>query len=163
MPMGWAAAAAAVVGAVGAIAAGQAQQQQMEYQATVQQQQANYERQVAASNEQDYRRKSDRLMASRRAIMGASGVEAGEGSPLLVSQDLTGESELQALKIRNGGAVSAGRLEQQAVLSRFSGEQAKTGSYFRAGGSLLQAGGYSYGASTGKFPSGGYSGANAIE
>lgn len=150
MPVAWAAGAAALVSAYGAIQQGQAAQDQANYQATIQQQQADRERQIAAANEQDYRRQQSRLMASRRAILGGAGVDAGEGSTLLVSEDMASESELQALRIRNGGEVSATRLTQQAALTRMSGENAKTGGYSRAGASLLQGAGYAYGISTGK-------------
>lgn len=138
------AAAAAVVGAVSSIAQGQAANQQAKYQSEVMRQQAERERQDAANREQDYRRDSSREMAHRRAMMGASGVEAGEGSPLLVAEDMTGEAEYQALRIRSGGELQATRLEQNAALTRSAGRNAMIGSYGRAGASLLSAGGYAY-------------------
>lgn len=153
MPVGWAIGAAAVVSAAGAIMQGQQAQASANYQAQIMQQQADRERQVAAANEAGYRRQQDRLMASRRAILGGSGVEGGTGSPLMASQDMAGESELQALTIRNGGEASATRLTQQAALTRYQGNSAVTGSYFRAGASLLQGGAYAYGGGTGRFPS----------
>jgi hypothetical protein len=141
--MGWTAAAAiaglasAGVGAVGAIQQGQAASKQAKFQSTVMQQQAERERQIAEAKEADYRRDQNRLMAERRAASGATGVEMGTGSPLLATEDFARESELNALRIRNGGEVNAGRLEQQAALYRTAGKNAKTGSYFRAGASLL--------------------------
>jgi hypothetical protein len=146
MPWGWAAAAAAVVSAVGAIAQGQAAAQQGKYQSEVMRQQAERERQEAAVREDDYRRQASRDMATRRALMGASGVDSGTGSPLMVSEDMIGEAEYQALRIRSGGEVQATRLEQQAQLARMAGSNAQSGSYFRAGASLLQGAGYGYGA-----------------
>ncbi len=131
-------AAATAVSAVGSIQAGQAAKNQANVQAAIYGQQAERERQVAAANEVDFRRQQAKQMASRRAIMGASGVDPGSGSPLLVSEDFAGEIELQALRIRNGGEVSATRLDQQATLTRAAGNQDQTSSYFRAGSSLLQ-------------------------
>jgi hypothetical protein len=142
--MPWFAAAAAVVSAVGAIAQGQAANQQAKFQSEVMRQQAERERQDAANREDDYRHAASRQMATRRATMGASGVEAGEGSPLMVSQDMIGEAELQALRVRSGGELQATRLEQQAALARQAGRNAQTGSYFKAGASLLSAGGSAY-------------------
>jgi hypothetical protein len=131
-------AAGTAVSAFGSIQAGQAAKNQANVQAAIYGQQAERERQVAAANEVDFRRQQAKQMASRRAIMGASGVDPSSGSPLLVSEDFAGEVELQALRIRNGGEVSATRLEQQGTLTRMAGNQAQTSSYFRAGSSLLQ-------------------------
>lgn len=147
MPFAYAAAAAAVIGAVGSIAAGQAQASQAKYQSEVLHQQAVREQQEAASREDDYRRDAQRQMASRRAAMGASGINTGTGSPLLVSEDMAGEAEYQALRIRSGGELNATRLEQQAGLARMEGKNAVTGSYFRAGASLLSGAGSAYKAS----------------
>lgn len=137
--------ASAAVGAVGAIQSGQAAKKQGEFQSAVLQQQADRERQDAAAKENDFRTQQSRLLASRRAAMGASGVDAGTGSPLLVDQDFAGEAELQALRIRNGGDVAATRLEQDASLQRSAGANAATSSYFRAGSLLLGGAGDAFG------------------
>jgi len=131
-------AAAATVSAVGSIQAGQAAKNQANVQAAIYGQQAERERQVAAANEVDFRRQQAKQMAARRAIMGASGVDPGSGSPLLVSEDFAGEVELQALRIRNGGEVSATRLEQQGAMTRMAGKSAQTQGFMRAGSTLLQ-------------------------
>ena len=127
--------------AVAAISQGQAQKRQAEFQATVQRQQAERERQQAEADEQDFRRRQALLSSSRRAALGASGVEGGEGSPLLVSEDFAGEAELQALRLRSGGELRATRLEQSAQLQRLKGRNAQTGGFLRAGSSLLSGAG----------------------
>ena len=76
--------------------------------------------------------------------MGASGVDPATGSPLLVSEDIAGEVELQAQRIRAGGEVRATRLEQQAQLSRLQGRQAQTGGFLRAGSLLLSGAGRTF-------------------
>lgn len=129
--------AAAVVSAIGVIQQGQASKKAANFQASVQLQQAAREREIAAANEQDFRRGQSRLMAQRRATLGGSGVQIGTGSPLIGSEDFTSETELGALRIRAGGETQATRLEQQASLTRFEGKQAQTASFFRAGSSLL--------------------------
>lgn len=128
-------ATAASVG--GAVYGGIQQQQQAKTQAKVYAQQANYERQAAAENEAEYRKRQDRLMATRRALLGASGVEGDTGSPLLASEDFASEAELQALKIRQGGAVNASRLEQQGSLLNQAGDAAFAGGFVRGGALLL--------------------------
>ena len=125
-----------VVSAVGAISAGVAQSKQAKFQAAVARQQAEQARLKSASEEKDFRRRQSRAFATRRAALGASGVEATTGSPLLVSEDFVGEAELQALRIRQGGEVRATRLEQQASLFQAKGRSARTAGFFR-GGSLL--------------------------
>lgn len=125
--------AGAAVGAVGAISSGVAARQQGDFQSAVLRQQADRERLDASQREEDFRRQQSRLMATRRALLGASGVESTEGSPLLVSEDLAGESEYQALRIRSGGETVASRLEQQAILQRASGRSAQQSGFMRGG------------------------------
>lgn len=139
---------AAVIGAVGAIASagasiqqGMAAKGQADFQAAVQRQQAERARQIAQINEKDFRRDQSRLMAARRAAMGASGTEGGTGSALLTSEDLATEIELQAQRIRAGGEDRATRLDQQALLTSAAGRNARTSGFVNAGGSLLRGAG----------------------
>ena len=131
--------AGTVLSAGSAVQSGVAAKGQAKLQAGVLQQQADRDRLQAASDEEDFRRNQSRVLASRRAAMGAAGVEQGTGSALLVSEDFAGETELQALRIRTGGEVRATRAEQQASLQRFAGRQAQTAGFIR-GGSLLLTG-----------------------
>lgn len=137
--------AAAGVGAIGAIQSGQAAKAQGDFQSAVMLQQADRERQDAAARETDFRAQQSRALASRRAALGASGIDPSQGSPLLTDQDFAGETELQALRIRSGGDVAATRLQQSAALQRFAGQNAVTSSYFRAGSSLLGGAGSAFG------------------
>lgn len=91
------------------------------FQSAIQRQQADRERQIAAANEEDFRRQQSRLQAASRAAQGASGTQTGTGSSLLVSEDFAAETELQALRLRAGGETRATRLEQQATLTRRAG------------------------------------------
>ncbi len=90
-------------------------------QAEVTEETAAREKIISRQNEEDFRLDQSRLMASRRALLGVSGVEPGSGSPLLVSEDFAGEAELQALRLRSGGEVRVTRLEQQANQQRREG------------------------------------------
>lgn len=135
------AAAAAVIGAgvaaYGAVQQGQAANAQAKYQATIANQQAQSAREQAGANEQAFRQKEARAAATRRALLGGTGIDTSSGSPLLTSEDFAGETELQALRIRNGGDIAATRLDEQAGLDRLAGANAETAGYFRAGSSLL--------------------------
>lgn len=137
--------AAAAVSAYGAVKSGQAQKAAAEAQSEIYRQQADRERLNAANAEEDFRRQQAGLMATRRARLAAAGVSPSEGSPLLVSEDFASETELQALRIRSGGALTATRLEQNAALTRFQGSQAQTQSYYRGGSLLLSGAGKAFG------------------
>lgn len=99
---------------------------------------------TAASNEEDYRRQQSELFGSRQALLGNTGVQRGAGSPLAVSTDFTGETELNALRLRNEGDVNANRLQQsvlnqqsQAGLFATQARNARTNTFTRAGGELF--------------------------
>ena len=77
--------------------------------AIIAQQQADRARKQARIDASDYTRQQSDLMSSRRALLGGTGAEAGKGSPLAVSTDFAGESQLNALRIMNQGNVSANR------------------------------------------------------
>ena len=130
---------------VGAIQQGQAASAQGRLQAGILQQQATRDRQEAAAREADFRVSQSRLLAQRRAGLGASGVDPAAGSPLLVSEDFAGEIELSALRIREGGEVRATRAEQQATLQRFQGRAARRAGFVRGGALLLSGAGKAFG------------------
>lgn len=116
--------------------------------ATIAQQQATRARQQARIDSQDYSRNQSDLLASRRALLGTTGGEAGAGSALAVSSDFAGESILNTMRIRNQGEVTANRLEQevmnqrsQAGLYASQGRNAVKNSYMRAGGNLFSSAG----------------------
>ena len=99
---------------------------------------------TAASNEEDYRRQQSELFGSRNALLGKTGVQRGAGSPLAVSTDFAGESELNALRLRNEGDVNANRLQQsvlnkqsQAGLFATKARNERTNTFTRAGGELF--------------------------
>ncbi len=137
--------ASAAISAIGAIQSGRAAQAQADTQAAIDRQRADREREAAGIEADEFRRDQHRLMARRRAELGATGVEPGEGSPLLVSEDFAAESELQALRLRAGGETRATRLEQGASLTQASGRQAKRAGFTRGGALLLSGVGTAFG------------------
>lgn len=130
---------ATAVGAIGSIQQGRASQASLNYQAAVQRQQAEREKQAATAREADFRRAQSRAAGTRRA--GLTGVVAGEGSPLLATEDFAGEVELSALRIREGGEIRATRLEQAAELSKFQAGAASRAGFFGAGALLARGAG----------------------
>ena len=99
---------------------------------------------TAASNEEDYRRQQSELFGSRQALLVNTGVQRGAGAPLAVSRDFAGETELQALRLRNEGDVTANRLQQsvlnqqsQAGLFATKARNERTNKFTRAGGELF--------------------------
>jgi hypothetical protein len=138
---------AGALGALSAIQQGATANAQGKAQARLLQQQAERERQIGLQDEEAFRKAQSRVMASRRAILGGSGVEAGTGSPLLTAEDMTGEIELQALKIRNNSEATESRLLADASMAKWAGGQARKQSFVRGGASLLQGAGYSFGKS----------------
>lgn len=125
------------LGLVSGISEGNAARKQADFRAMVNDQKAASERKVSAEEEKDFRRVQSANFAERRAAMGASGVEAGTGTPLLTSEDFAAEVELQAQRIRSGGETRASRLEQEAELTRAAGKAAQRRGIVRGGSSLL--------------------------
>lgn len=128
---------AAGITAASAVSQGQSAKKQARFKAAINEQQAARERQIAASEEEDFRRRMSRILAERRAGLGGAGIETGTGSPLLSASDFAAEAELNALRIRSGGQTQATRLEQQAQLTRMAGRSAQRRGFARAGSSLL--------------------------
>ena len=142
------------VSGMGMLQSGQASASQMGFQAAVANnnaivaaQQRDRALKTAELDAKDFARQQGDLMATRRSLIGDTGAQATTGSPLAVSADFAGESAYNAAKIRNQGFVTANRLEQeirnkqgQSMLYGAQGQQAKTSSYFKAGGSLFKTG-----------------------
>lgn len=126
----------AAVSAAGAIAAGQAEANAADFNADMAQQQAERERQIAARDAEDHRRRNSRVLASSRARRAGSGV-ASQGSPLMVDESTVGEIELGVQDILAGGGARAYGHRQQAALARARGRSAQTGSFLNAGATLL--------------------------
>ncbi len=123
-----------------AVQQGRAANAQAQFQSDVAKQQADRELLVARQTEEDFRRDQSRLLASRKAGLGVSGVESTSGSPLLASEDFASEVELQALRLRSGGELRATRLQQTASLFRAQGQAARTGGFIRGAALLTGAG-----------------------
>lgn len=120
------AAAGTATSVVGQVNAGKAAQQAGEYNAQVATEQAS----TAETNQ---RLQDAQVIASGRAISGASGVDANSGSPLAVGAQNARQSEINALNIRRSGTL-------QAYSDRVSGANAQAASNINATGTLLTGG-----------------------
>jgi len=133
-------AVAAIVGAVVAAydtyESGQQQQAASEYNKKVARNQAQAARDAASIQEEAVRDRDRRLLARQRAEVGASGYTA-EGSPLSVMLDSAQEAELEALRVRYGGAAQAAGAQSDAQLQSFYGKNASRAGTIGAGTTLL--------------------------
>ena len=144
-----------LVSVAGVVMAGRQASSQAQFQAgvannnaIVAQQQADRAAQQGRIDEGDFRRQQSDLFASRRALLGGQDIASGSGSPLAVTRDFAGESELNALRVRNQGQVNVNTIQQQVrdqrSQSSLFGQKAKsaaTNSAFRAGGQLFSGAG----------------------
>src|SRR3990167_1939061 len=128
---------AAGLSAASAVSQGKADRAQADFQARINEQQAQREREVSDEEERDFRKVQSANLAERRAALGKSGVDLSSGSPLLASSDFAAETELQAQRIRRGGETKATRLGQQADFLRQAGKSAQQRGFLRGGASLL--------------------------
>lgn len=121
--------ALAVVGTIASAKAqrdkGYAEQQAYNYNADVQEGEAEAVEEEAAYNEEIYREKVQNLLSTQRANYGASGVVMSVGSPLAVFADTAMKGEKDALMIRYGGSVEATSRRNEAQLSRLYGATAR--------------------------------------
>ena len=134
------AAAGAFTSTIGTVVQGQDAKRQADRQAAIYEQQAEQERNASRQEAQDYEKRARAIISSRRAILGGSGVQSQSGSALLGTEATITEAERQAARIRSGGDLVSGRLEQQAGLARQSGKAKARGSLFDAGATLLSGG-----------------------
>ena len=129
--MGFILAALAVVAvAISTYATIQSLQQQSELQKAVQKQQeieAQAERDVAAFEEKQARRRHALLLGKQQAIFAAAGVDPTMGTPLFMELDLVKQGEMDALNIRAFGARAANARLFESSIARFRAQNARAG------------------------------------
>ncbi len=107
-----------------------------EYNAKINEQRAQQERDAAEASSEDFRRKEGAKKASAIADLGASGVQIA-GTPLLLLSDIEQEIELGAARIGNTGATRATSYENSATLDRFKASNSRKAGSLAAGASLI--------------------------
>ena len=133
-------AAAAGVSAISSIRQGRAAEAAGEYNAQINQQNAE----IAIEEAKEFARIQDRetylRLGAIRAAQGASGGVANEGSVYDVLSDVAAESEREKQNILRAGELKARGFENTATLDLMEGREARRTSYLRAGTELLSGG-----------------------
>lgn len=129
-------------------AAGKAQQQESNIEGAQLDQQAGQERAAAQRQAIEERRKARFAISRNQAVSAASGAGATDPTVLQLEGDITGEGEYNALTALYEGDDRARYLKSQGAATRFqgrstaaAGKTSSTGTYFKAGSSLLSTAG----------------------
>jgi hypothetical protein len=122
----------------GAKQEGQAQQKAFEYNAAINEQEAQAIETRTATEEEQKRRDYARLMGSQRAGYAAAGVDLSSGTPLDVLTEQAYQAEKDIINTRYTGAVEATSKRNQATLNRYYGEQAVTAANTKENTTLFQ-------------------------
>ena len=133
-----------VTSAIGALRQGEASSSAAKFNAQINEQNA----QIARQNAAEQAAESDRDMYLRlgmiRANQGASGGQSGQGSVLDIIGDAAAQGEKNKQNIVYQGELKARGYTNTATLDTYSGNEARTGSYLRAGSELLVGGTKAY-------------------
>ena len=129
--------ASAVAGAIGTIQQSQAASATASFNAAVMERNAVIADREAAENARRVREAGRRALGQQQAAFGASGVVAGEGTPLDVLGSTAADVELDALTARYSGIVEAQNLRSQASLERSRASSVRTSGFIGAGTNLL--------------------------
>lgn len=90
-----------------------------------------------AQQEQAQRRKTAALMGRQRAVMAASNVDLGSGSPLAILGDTAALGELDAQVIKDNARRQENFHNTNAKLSTMEADNARTAGFFGAVGTAL--------------------------
>lgn len=137
-------AASAAVSAISAIRQGQAAKAAAAYNAQIGEQNAAVARQEAADAARQADREKYLRLGAIRAAQGHAGGAGDEGSVLDVLADVAAQSELDRQNIIYRGELKARGYANTAALDTFSGQNAQSASYLKAGTELLSGGANAY-------------------
>lgn len=129
--------ASAVVSAAGAIYAGKQQKAAADYNAKVQQQQAQLEAQEGKERVARMRKDAKKFQARALAVRAAQGIDVSAGSSLMLEAENAETLELQALEAARASDITQRKLIQGAKITRMQGKAQQKASFFQAGASLL--------------------------
>ena len=121
-----------VVSAAGALVQGQQAAEMGKAQQAAYDQQADNEAKASAFEASREAEKQRRLQAASIAAVGKEGVGLS-GSPLEVIASNAREGQLDIDAIKYSSQLKQNQLRDQGAIARFSGNQARTASYFNAG------------------------------
>lgn len=129
---------------VGSIFGGRDAEEQARNEAKALAEQALREKIISEQEAEDFIKDASRTFAEGRAAAGASGIDLSTGTFLDTSADFAAEVAIQSARIKEGGRVRSGRLQQQARQTRRAGRSARRQFLFRGGASLLSGVGQSF-------------------
>jgi hypothetical protein len=129
-------AAGTAVTAYGQYQQGQAQERALNYQAAVQERNAQIAKQNADYDAQRQSARLRRAIGSQRAAVLASGIQM-EGTALELQQDTVQQAEMDRLAILYGGEINYQNARSEAELSRMQGKAAGQAGTTAAFGTLL--------------------------
>lgn len=137
----------ATVAAVGTVQNGKAQQALANYNADQEKINAEAASRDANIRANQIRARNKQIEAKQRAAFGASGVAIETGSPLITEMETHANLEMAALNAEREGGIEASKLLQQGELDKIEGANARRGSLYAAGGTLLTG----YGSAAGSY------------
>lgn len=126
-----------VVSAVGTIAAGQAAQSDADFKAKQLERKAQEERAASQREAGTKKQELDLVLSRQQAGAAASGLGSLDTTILDLAGDTTVQGEMNQRMARYGGEERRNGLLDQATAARATGKAEATGSYFKAGGTLL--------------------------
>lgn len=129
------------VSVLGSLKQGREESAYADYQAEQAQADATAERGAAQVHAEKIRKAARLQMGEANASLAASGVDIGSGSATIINKSIRQNAEEDALTAILEGKRGGDKLDAQAEGHKITGQNAKTSSYWNAGGSLL-AGGY---------------------
>lgn len=116
---------------------GKAEEKMANYNAKLAQQEARNAELTAQENAKRQRKENRHRLAAIRSKVAKSGVAMGTGSPLDVLAQTAGNLELEALDLFREGELRRRSLLNQASMSVYQGQQAKSAANTQAIGSLI--------------------------
>lgn len=129
--------AGTLAAAAGAISQGRQQDKISRHNARMAERQAQEAEQAGQIEAERARRKARRLRSSQLAAAGAQGVDATQGSALLLIAETQSNAEIDALNIERAGSVQAVNARAQAAADRYAGSAYRTAGYTSAASTLL--------------------------
>lgn len=144
MPVSILALGGGMMGALGSISAGTEGKAAGEFNAQIEDNNAQFARAAGEERAQQIIKAGDMARSTTRARASASGLVADTGSPLLVQQEDVYQAALDAEKARYAGSVDASGHASRARLYRLSGNQKEKAGQIGAASSLLYAGASAY-------------------
>lgn len=132
------------VSAAGTLAAGKSAKEAQYFKAAQEDQAAQESRAASQRQALEKRRMTGLALSKVQAGAAASGAGAADPGIIKIASDIAGRGEYQALTDMYTGENRARGLEDMAMGDRMTGDAARTGSYYKAAGTLLSTGGSFY-------------------